>query len=411
MRKKPELLAPAGNMDKLKVAFAFGADAVYVAGNMYGLRAMAANFSLTEIAEAVSYAHNLAKKLYITVNILARNQDLAGITAYLQELAALKIDGLIIADPGIVLLAKEHAPNIEIHLSTQASATNLAAFRFWQEQGVTRIVAAREMTLEELEQTAKSCDVEIEAFVHGAMCMSYSGRCMLSSFMSKRSANLGACTHPCRWKYKLVEEQRPGEYLPVEEDERGTYIFNTKDLCMIEHIPALVEAGIQSFKLEGRMKSEHYVATVVNAYRKALDAYFLAPESYQLPQELLRELAKVNDRDYCTGFYFGHPSADDYNYDGYKTTTRKAIYGGLITDVSSKAGYVLVEQRNKFSLGDTLELLTKDKSPLSFIAEEILAIDGTRISAVPHPKQEVWLKVPVKPHLLAMIRKVELDEK
>ncbi|MEI7885187.1 MAG: U32 family peptidase [Clostridia bacterium] len=411
MEKKPELLAPAGNMAKLKVAFAFGADAVYLAGNMYGLRAMAANFTLAAIEEAVIYAHNLDKKVYVTVNILARNQDLSGIAEYLRNLATINIDGLIIADPGIVLLAKEHAPKIEIHLSTQASATNSAAFSFWKEQGVTRVVAAREMTLKELQETGRACDVEIEAFVHGAMCMSYSGRCMLSSFMSKRSANLGACTHPCRWKYQLVEEQRPGEYLPVEEDEHGTYIFNTKDLCMLEHIPALVKAGIKSFKLEGRMKSEHYVATVVNAYRRALDAYFSAPDSYQLPQELLQEVAKVNDRDYCTGFYFGHPNAEDYNYDGYKNTTRQAVYGGLITDVSSKAGFVLVEQRNKFSVGDTLELFTKDQPLITFIAEEILALDGTELSSVPHPKQEVWLKVPVKPHLLAMIRKVELDEK
>ena len=308
--RKTELLIPASSLEVLKIAVMFGADAVYIGGEAFGLRAKAKNFSPEEMKEGIEFAHEHGVKVYVTANILAHNYDLEGARAYFKELKEMRPDGLIIADPGMFTLAKEICPEIDVHISTQANNTNYETYRFWEKLGATRVVSARELSIKEIKEIREhiSDKMEIETFVHGAMCISYSGRCLLSNYFTSRDANQGACTHPCRWKYAVVEESRPGEYLPVYENERGTYIFNSKDLCMIEHIPDLIDAGIDSLKIEGRMKTALYVATVARTYRKAIDDYNESPEKYYANMEWYKEeIGKCTYREFTTGFYFNKP--------------------------------------------------------------------------------------------------------
>ncbi len=359
--RHPELLIPASSLEVLKVAVIYGADAVYIGGEAFGLRAKAKNFSLEEMKEGVAFAHAHQVKVYVTANILAHNQDLAGVRQYFEELKEVGMDALIISDPGIFTIAKEVLPQTEIHISTQANNTNYGTYQFWYRQGAKRVVSARELSLEEIREIRANIpeDMEIETFVHGAMCISYSGRCLLSSFLTGRDANQGACTHPCRWKYALVEENRPGEYMPVFENDRGTYIFNSKDLCMIEHIPELLSAGIDSMKVEGRMKTALYVATVARTYRLAIDEYKKDPKLYQSRLPFYREeIAKCTYRQFTTGFFFGKPNENTQIYDN-NTYTKEYTYLGIIGE-ANKNGLYAIEQRNKFVVGEEIEVIKPD---------------------------------------------------
>ena len=391
--RRPELLCPAGSPEVLRCAFRFGADAVYIGGESFGLRAKAKNFEKTELAEAIRHAHSLGKQVHITANILAHDNDLAKAKEYFRLLAELKPDAVLIADPGMFLIAQECCPDIPIHISTQANNTNAGTFTFWHAQGARRVVCARELSLREIrgirENTPK--DLEIEAFVHGAMCISYSGRCLLSSFMAGRDANRGECTHPCRWKYAVMEEKRPGEFFPVEENERGTYVFNSRDLCMIEHIPELIEAGIDSFKIEGRMKTALYVATVARTYRKAIDDYLESPDRYRDNLPWYREeIRKCTYRQFTTGFYFGKPDENAMVYDN-NTYRRGAVFLGIIEE--ERDGLIRIEQKNKFCAGDEIEIMKPDGRDVRTKIEAILDEEGKPQEAAPHPKQILWLKL------------------
>lgn len=390
--QKPELLIPAGSLEVLKVAVDYGADAVYIGGKNYGLRAKAGNFTIEEMHEAADYVHAHGAKLYVTVNIFAHNEDIDGIKAYFHELKETgleeKIDAFIISDPGIFTLAKEILPGIEIHVSTQANNTNYLIYDFWRKQGATRVVAARELSLKEIKTIREHipADMEIEAFMHGAMCISYSGRCLLSSYFTGRDANQGACTHPCRWKYAVVEEKRPGEYLPVYENERGTYIFNSKDLCMIEHIPDLLDAGIDSFKIEGRMKTALYVATVARTYRKAIDDYLEDPKLYEEHMPWYRtQIASCTYRQFTTGFFYGRPDENTQIYDN-NTYVKEYTYLGIVGEVDAE-GRCRIEQRNKFSVGEQIEIMKPDGQNVEVTVKRILNEDGEEQESAPHSKQ------------------------
>ncbi len=385
---KPELLAPAGNLEKLKMALIYGADAVYLGGERFGLRAQAGNFTLEDIKEGIKIAHKLGKKVYITVNIIPHNEDLEGLSDYIKELEKLSVDALILSDPGVFLTIKEVAPDMEIHLSTQANNTNYKSAEFWYKQGVRRVVLARELSFNEIKDIVEKAPkgLEFESFVHGAMCISYSGRCLLSNYMVGRDANRGECAHPCRYKYYLMEEKRPGQYMPIEEDEKGTYIFNSKDLCMIDHIPELVNSGIKSFKIEGRMKSSYYVATVVRAYRKAIDEYFKSPESYIVDKEWLDEVHKASHREFSTGFYFGKPDSKGQIYET-SSYVRDYAFVGIVKDYDAAAGIAAIEQRNKMSLGEEIEIIGPHKKMFTQKIEAMWDADGQEISSAPHPQQ------------------------
>ena len=354
--KKVELLAPAGNLEKLEIAIHYGADAVYLGGKDFSLRNFSGNFSLEEIKQGVAYAHDRGVKVYVTVNIYARNDQQQGISAYLAKLGALVPDGVIVADPGIFMTARELMPHIPLHLSTQANSTNYKTVEFWQRLGIHRVNLARELTLAEIKDIGEQAQIEIEAFVHGAMCIAYSGRCLLSSFMANRHSNRGMCTHPCRWKYALVEEIRPGEYMPIAEDDRGTYIFNSKDLCMIEHMPAMIESGVAALKIEGRMKGINYLASVVKVYREAIDRYFQDPAGYSARPEWLIELAKISNRGYCTGFYFDDPQQVVPDYEFIKNIDTHLFVGKILA--AHDDGRTLMEVRNKCRAGDQVEILS-----------------------------------------------------
>ena len=393
MRNKPEVLAPANSLEVLKTAVEYGADAVYIGGEMYGLRAKAKNFSAEDMKKGIAYAHERGKKVYVTANITAHNRDLEGVRAYFHELKEIRPDALIISDPGVFTIAKEVCPEIDIHISTQSNNVNYMTFRFWKEQGATRVVTARELSLEEIGDIRKNIpdDFEIETFVHGAMCISYSGRCLLSHYFTGRDANLGACTHPCRWKYYIMEEKRPGEFLPVEENERGTYIFNSKDLCMIEHIPELVNAGIDSFKIEGRMKTALYVAVVSRTYRQAIDDYFEDPQKYidNIPY-YKKEIAKCTYRQFTTGFFFGPTTHDSQIYDN-NTYVKGYEYLGTIHE-SLEDGRGVFEQKNKFSVGDDVEIM---KPTGENIVTKVLSMQdekGENVDSCPHPGQRITLQ-------------------
>ena len=392
--KKIELLAPAGDLEKLKIAIDYGADAVYFGGEMFGLRAAAKNFTLEEIKEGVKYAHDRGKKVHMTINIFAHNEDIEALSRYLDQLSEISIDAFIVSDPGIIMMIREAIPDAEIHLSTQANMTNYKTAEFWHKQGVKRIVLARELTFEEIREMRSRLPetLELEAFIQGAMCISYSGRCLLSNFMIERDANRGECAHPCRWKYHLVEEQRPGEYFPVEEDERGTYILNSRDLCMIEHIPDLIGAGLTSGKIEGRMKSVFYVATIVGAYRKAIDAYYADPQGYSFDPEWLKELKKVSHREFTTGFYYNKPSNKDQNYQT-SAYTRDYTFVGLVKSYDEKTGLAVVEQRNKMSLGDEIEVFGPNTDYFTQRIEVLLDEENQSLESAPHPQQIVKIKM------------------
>ena len=403
---KLELLAPAGDMEKLITAINYGADAVYFGGQTGSLRAGAGNLSVSEIREAMDFIHSRGCKGYMTLNIYPHNDDIPVLRDYIAEIKDIPIDAFLVSDPGVMGLIREQIPDAEIHLSTQANTTNYLTALYWAGQGVKRIVAAREMSLRELAgmRAALPDDIEIEAFMHGAMCISYSGRCLLSNFMAGRDANRGACTHPCRWKYHLVEEQRPGEYYPIEEDDRGSYIMNSRDLCMIDCIPDLVKAGVTSFKIEGRMKSMYYVATVVSAYRSALDKYLADPENYTFDPSDFDELCKASHREFTHGFYYSKPTGNDQNY--YSSDyIRDYSFVGLVREHDEKTGLTTVEQRNKFSVGDTVEIFGPHTPYYEEIIEEMYDEEGNAVMSAPHPQQILRIRFRRTPGRDFIIRK------
>lgn len=407
MSRHPELLIPASSLDVLKTAVVFGADAVYIGGEAFGLRAKAKNFTLEEMEQGISFAHARGVKVYVTANIFAHNEDLPGIRSYFSELREIRPDALIISDPGVFDIAQEICPEIECHISTQANNTNYGTYRFWHRQGASRVVCARELSLKEIKNLRENIpdDLEIEAFVHGAMCISYSGRCLLSNYFTGRDANRGACTHPCRWKYAVVEESRPGEYMPVYENERGTYIFNSRDLCMIEHIPELMDAGIDSFKIEGRMKNALYVATVARTYRKAIDDW---KEDLALYREhmpwYLEQISGCTHRQYTTGFFFGKPDENTQIYDN-STYHKEYTYLGSVEEV--KDGLCRLEQRNKFSVGETIEIMKPDGRNIETAVRQILNEEGEEQESAPHAKQILWARLEEIPEKYDILRRRE----
>ena len=406
--RNTELLIPAGSLAVLKTAVVYGADAVYIGGEAFGLRAKAHNFSLEDMKEGVEFAHSRGVKVYVTANILAHNDDLEGVEQYFEELKSVKPDALIISDPGVFAIAKRVLPEMELHVSTQANNTNYGTYLFWYQQGAKRVVSARELSLKEIREIRARIpeDMEIESFMHGAMCISYSGRCLLSNFFTGRDANQGACTHPCRWKYSIVEETRPGEYMPVYENERGTYIFNSKDLCMIEHIPELIDAGIDSFKIEGRMKTALYVATVARTYRKAIDDFKKDPELYRQNMEWYKEeIGKCTYREFTTGFYFGKPGADAQIYDN-NTYVKNFTYLGTVENVDER-GFAKIEQKNKFSVGEMIEIMKPDGRNLQVEVKGIYDAQGQAQESAPHPKQELYIDLGVAPEEYDILRRQE----
>lgn len=403
-----ELLIPAGSLEVLKTAVRYGADAVYIGGEAFGLRAKAHNFTIPDMKEGIAFAHEHECKVYLTVNVFAHNRDIEGIREYFRTLREVPVDALIISDPGVFMMAKELLPNTEIHISTQANNTNYETYRFWYRMGAKRVVSARELSLEEIGEIRKHIpeDMEIESFIHGAMCISYSGRCLLSNYFTGRDANQGACTHPCRWKYAVVEEKRPGEYLPVEEDDRGTYIFNSKDLCMVEYIPEMMEAGIDSFKIEGRMKTALYVATVARTYRKAIDDYKTSPELYRSNMDYYREeISKCTYRQFTTGFYFGKTTEESQIYDS-NTYIREYTYLGMVEQTDTQ-GRIVLEQRNKFAVGETIEAMLFDGRNQELVVQEIRDDEGNIMESAPHPKQRLHVDLGTQLPIGCILRRKE----
>lgn len=404
-RRKPELLVPASSLEVLKTAVIYGADAVYIGGEAFGLRAKAKNFSPEDMKAGIAFAHERGVKVYVTANILAHNDDLDGAREYFQELKEIEPDALIISDPGMFMIAKEVWPEVEIHISTQANNTNYQTYRFWWQQGAKRVVSARELSLAEIKEIRNHIpdEMEIESFIHGAMCISYSGRCLLSNYFTGRDANQGACTHPCRWKYAVVEEKRPGEYLPVYENERGTYIFNSKDLCMIEYIPEIIDAGIDSLKIEGRMKTALYVACVARTYRKAIDDYLESEEKYRANMDWYRaEIAKCTYRQFTTGFYFGKPDENTQIYDN-NTYVNEFVYLGTVEKIDER-GLAKFEQRNKFCVGDTIELMKRDGQNIETKVLAMYNEEGEAVESCPHSKQVIYVELSVKPEAYDIMR-------
>ena len=408
MRKKPELLVPASSLEVLRIAVMFGADAVYIGGEAFGLRAKAKNFSMEEMAEGIRFAHEHDVKVYVTANILAHNDDLEGVRAYFEELKKIGPDALIIADPAVFMIAKEVCPEIERHVSTQANNTNYGTYQFWHSLGAKRVVSARELSMAEIKEIREHIpdDLEIETFIHGAMCISYSGRCLLSNYFTGRDANQGACTHPCRWKYAVVEEKRPNEYFPVYENDRGTYIFNSKDLCMIEHIPDLVDAGIDSFKIEGRMKTALYVATVARTYRKAIDDFFESPEKYQANMPwYLDQISNCTYRQFTTGFFYGKPSEEAQIYDS-NTYVKEYTYLGIVGE-QNEEGLYCIEQRNKFSVGEEIEVMKPNGENITVTVKAIKDEKGADMESAPHPQQILFIDLGQPLEKYDMLRRKE----
>ena len=404
----PELLIPASSLEVLKTAVIFGADAVYIGGEAFGLRAKAKNFSMEDMKEGIQFAHEHGVRVYVTANILAHNGDLPGVEAYFQELKAIGPDALIISDPGVFTIAKRICPEIEIHISTQANNTNYATYRFWHELGAKRVVSARELSMKEIKEIRANIpdELEIETIVHGAMCISYSGRCLLSNYFTGRDANQGACTHPCRWKYAVMEESRPGEYLPVYENERGTYIFNSKDLCMIGHIPDLIDAGIDSFKIEGRMKTALYVATVARTYRKAIDDYLKDPALYEKNMPwYLDQISNCTYRQFTTGFFYGKPDSEAQIYDS-NTYVKEYTYLGIVGGTNEE-GLYRIEQRNKFSVGETIEVMKPNGENLEAKVLRIVNEEGEEQESAPHPKQVLFIDLGVSMEQYDILRRKE----
>ena len=408
--KKPELLIPASCLEVLKLAIKYGADAVYIGGEMYGLRAKAKNFSKEDMIEGIKYAHEKGKKVFVTANITAHDKDLEGVREYFKELKEIKPDAIIISDPGVFMLAKEITPEIDIHISTQANNVNYADFNFWYGLGATRVVSARELSLDEIAEIRNHipADKEIETFVHGAMCMAYSGRCLLSNYMTGRDANQGACTHPCRWKYHVVEENRPGEYMPIEENERGTYIFNSKDLCMIDYVPELVKAGIDSFKIEGRMKTALYVATVARTYRKAIDDWFESAALFEANKDwYAEEIKKCTYRNFTTGFFFDKPDSDSQIYDNNTYVTGCKYYGYI--DKVNEDGTAIFEQKNKFSVGDKIQIMKADGRDVNATVLKMWDENDAEIEACPHPQSIVKIKFDTDVEVMDIMRSAEAE--
>lgn len=402
----PELLAPAGNTERLRIALAYGADAVYIGGRNFGLRAFADNFSTEEMAEAVSYVHDRGKKVYVTMNVFPRNEDFEGMAEYAKSLERLGADAVIVSDPGVLALVREAAPSLSIHLSTQANCTNWRSALFWHGLGVSRIILARELSLSEIrtirERTPHT--LALEVFVHGAVCMAYSGRCAISAYLTGRDANRGECSQPCRWEYHLAEAKRPGAFMPVAEDEGGAYLFNSKDLCMIEHIPALMEAGLSSFKIEGRMKTAYYTAIAVGAYRREMDRYLQGPEAYVFERESLQELKKASHRPYTTGFFFGRPESEGLEQQS-GAYLRGYDFVGLVTGFDSSRNLLQVEQRNAFGVGDTLEVLEPGTGFFAYPVTEMYDADYQPLRWAPHPQQTVYLPYPQPLQPFSLLRR------
>ncbi|AEF95054.1 peptidase U32 [Desulfotomaculum nigrificans CO-1-SRB] len=406
--KKLELLAPAGDLEKLKIAVLYGADAVYLGGRQFSLRAGAGNFDDNEMLEGIKFAHSRNVKVYVAINIYAHNPDLEKLPSYLEFLARAGVDAVIASDPGVIDMTLRLQPGLPIHLSTQANTTNWASAAFWQRLGLQRVVLARELSLAEIKEIGARVDVELEAFVHGAMCMSYSGRCLLSNFLTGRDANRGDCAQSCRWRYYLVEEKRPGQYFPVEEDSRGTYFMSSKDLCLLDYIPQLAAAGVTSFKIEGRMKSIHYLATVVKIYRQALDSYLKNPAAYTVKPEWMDEITKVSHREYTTGFLLGDQGRTATVEPGQSSYTRRASFVGLVLGQDEATGRLVVEQRNNFKVGEELEALTPTGDNRQVKVQAIFDGEtGEPMDVAPHPQQILQLSVdhPLPP--MAMLRRIQ----
>lgn len=389
--KKPELLAPAGNLTLLKYALAYGADAVYVGGKSYSMRGAAKNFTAAELAEGIAFAHARGKKVYVAANVVAHGADLLGFADYVQEIARLGADAVIVSDAGLFDIARQAAPELEVHISTQAGVTNASTARFWRRQGAARVILARELSMGEIADICAGTDAEVEVFVHGAMCVSFSGRCLISNYLAGRDANHGACAQPCRWNYALMEEKRPGQYLPVAEDARGTFLYNSRDLCMISHIPELVQSGVSSLKIEGRMKNELYVATVAAAYRRELDRYFADPDGYAPDPAMAAEVEKVSHRPYYTGFFFGNAGADGQVY-GDSSYLRPYEFVGVVTAFDEATGMATVEQRNRFFAGDEIEVIDPNGG-FTQIVSAMTDADGTPIDAARHAQMTVRMKL------------------
>ncbi|WP_038154736.1 peptidase U32 family protein [Veillonella magna] len=405
MSRPIELLSPAGNMDKLKMAIRYGADAVYCAGQAFGLRAGSANFNNEELKEAVEFVHAHGKKIYVTCNIIPHNEDLVGLEEYLQYLESIHVDAIIVADLGIFLLAKRVAPGLELHVSTQANTTNYLTTEFWKEQGAARVVVAREVSIKDIKTMRESADIEIEAFIHGAMCISYSGRCLLSNyFTTTRDANRGQCAQACRWKYSLVESNRPGEYYPIEEDQHGTYIFNSKDLCLLKHIPELYEAGVDSLKIEGRMKSVHYVATVTKVYREAIDTYLKEGKEWYVRDEWMEELEKISHRPYTEGFSVEKPDETAQNY-GKSSNTQTHDFIGLVEGYNTEEGFAYMEQRNNFKVGDEVEFCQPHGALVHHVITKMTDENGEEITVAPHPQMKVRLYIDTPLETYSMMRR------
>lgn len=407
---KIELLAPAGDLEKLKMAILYGADAVYIAGENFGLRTASKNFTEEQMKEAVDFVKKNNKKIYVTCNIIPHNDDFEGLENYLKYLEEIGIDAIIVADPGVLMIAKDTVPDMEIHLSTQANNTNFNSANFWYRQGVKRVVTARELSFEEIKKIRDEIpeDMDIESFVHGAMCISYSGRCLMSNYMTGRDANRGSCAHPCRWKYSLVEEKRPGEYFPIEEDERGTYFFNSKDLCMIEYVKELIEAGVSSFKIEGRVKTPYYVATVVRAYRMAIDEYYKNPDNYKFDPSWMEEVKKASYRDFTSGFYLDKPDGESQNY-GTSSYIRNYDFMGLVTLYDTDKNMAKIDVRNRIFLGDKVEIIGPDCETIYTTVKAIYNENMESMDVAPRPKEQVWIDFGYEVKENYIIRKVSVE--
>lgn len=405
--QKPELLAPAGDLERLKMAFLYGADAVYIGGEEFSLRAYAENFSIEDMKEGIEFAHYIGKKVYVTANIFPHNKDLSGIEKYVRQISELKADAVIASDPGVIDIIKEKAPEMKFHISTQANNVNWRTVNHWYKEGAERVILARELSLEEIKEIRSKVpdNLQLEAFIHGAMCISYSGRCLLSNYMAGRESNMGACAHPCRWQYYLMEEKRPGEYFPVYENERGTFIFNSNDLCMIEYIPEIFESGISSLKIEGRMKSSFYVATVVKAYRQAIDDYLDNPQKYNdNKNKYLQELSKASHRNFTTGFYLGKSGTESHNYSS-GSYIREYDFIGIVLDYDNLTGIATVEQRNRFFKGDKIEVVPPSGEWFGDTVQWIRNSEGEDIDSAPNAQMIVTIPVSQKVEKFSILRK------
>jgi U32 family peptidase len=404
--KKVELLAPAGNLEKLKMAVLYGADAVYMGGEEFGLRASADNFSAGDMKRGIEFAHSKGKRVYVTMNIIPHNEDLEKMPSYVEEIAGMGADAIILSDPGVYAIVRGTVPSMEIHLSTQANNTNWRSAKFWFEQGLKRVILARELSFGEIAEIREKTprELELEVFIHGAMCISYSGRCLLSNYMAGRDSNRGLCAHPCWWKYYLGEEKRPGEYMPVVENDRGTFIYNSKDLCMIEHIPELMQSGVSSFKIEGRMKSSFYVATVVKAYREAIDTFYENPEKYRFRQDWLDELSKASHREYTTGFFFDKPSGEGQIYHT-SSYIREYDFVGLVTAYNRETGIATVEQRNRMYNGEEVEVVGPTGGFYLQKLRDMKNSEGEAIDVAPHPQMTVYMPMDQPVEEFAMLRR------